>query len=287
MAIDWSGAISGAAKKIWLAESRSGQLVRLECGRDRDQIAALLIDEARQDPALLVGLDFAFSLPAWYLAELGLASAHDLWALADRDAERWLTSCQPPFWGRLGRGKPDLVEHFRRTERDVPTTAGISPKSVFQIGGAGAVGTGSLRGMRLLHRLSDAGFSVWPFDLPSLPCVIEIYPRPLTGPVKKSDPAIRAQYLAIHFPALDPPIAQTASSSEDAFDAAACSHWRHLPTISIVSKGSSGILRRDCRLVASHSVMLSIARLRYEGSPSLGTGCGASIDNRPSSDEWS
>ncbi|HKG26730.1 MAG TPA: hypothetical protein VKB09_13855, partial [Thermomicrobiales bacterium] len=210
IAVDWSGAASRAARKIWLAEASGGQLVRLECGRDRDQLAALLVEEARLDSALLVGIDFAFALPAWYIAELGLTSAHELWALADRDAEGWLTSCQPPFWGRPGRGKPQLVEHFRRTERDVPTTAGISPKSVFQIGGAGAVGTGSLRGMRLLHRLSDAGFSVWPFDVPSLPCVIEIYPRLLTGPVKKSDPATRAEYLATHFPALDPPAVQTA-----------------------------------------------------------------------------
>jgi hypothetical protein len=219
-AIDWSGAASGAAKTIWLAEAEGGQLVRLESGRDRDQLATALIDEASRDPYLVVGIDFAFSLPAWYLADRGLVHAHDLWHLADREAEKWLASCQSPFWGRPGKPKPDLIEHFRRTEREVPVTGGIAPKSVFQIGGAGAVGTGSLRGMKFLHRLSQAGFSVWPFDLPSWPCVVEIYPRLLTGPVKKSDAAARTDYLASHFPALDPAMTRLAASTEDAFDAA-------------------------------------------------------------------
>ena len=43
---------------------------------------------------------------------------------------------------------------------------GIAPKSVFQIGGAGSVGTASLRGMPVLQRLREAGFAVWPFDRP-------------------------------------------------------------------------------------------------------------------------
>ena len=48
---------------------------------------------------------------------------------------------------------------------------------MFQIGGAGAVGTGTLRGMPHLLRLAEAGFSVWPFDPPAWPRVVEIYPR--------------------------------------------------------------------------------------------------------------
>src|SRR5947207_2673911 len=81
--------------------------------------------------------------------------------------------------------RPTLEEHLRRTDRDVPGIGGIRPKSVFQIGGAGAVGTGSIRGMSLLKRLSDAGFAVWPFDSAQFPLVVEIYPRLLTGSVKK------------------------------------------------------------------------------------------------------
>ena len=196
--------------------------MRLEDGRDRDQIAEHLVAEAERDSRMVVGLDFAFSLPAWFLAECGLAGAPELWALADREAETWLASCQPPFWGRPGMPCPDTSPEvrFRRTELEVPGTAGIRPKSVFQIGGAGAVGTGSLRGMRLLHRLHAAGFTVWPFDPPGWPRVVEIYPRLLTEAVNKSSAAARAAYLDARHPELGSEQRRRAASSEDAFDAA-------------------------------------------------------------------
>ena len=96
----------------------------------------------------------------------------------------------------------------------------VSPKSVFQIGGAGAVGTGSLRGMPILKRLKDAGFAVWPFDAPRWPCVIEIYPRLLTGTVNKTSADARAAYLVSRYPSLGDEMTRRAMSSEDAFDAA-------------------------------------------------------------------
>jgi hypothetical protein len=160
------------------------------------------VAEAERTPRMVVGLDFAFSLPAWFLEQRNLKSAQELWALADREAEAWIAACRPPFWGRPGTRRPDLQVHFRRTELDAPATAGIRPKSVFQIGGAGAVGAGSLRGMRLLHRLRAAGFSIWPFDPPGWPRVVEIYPRLLTGPVNKSSADARAAHLVARHPEL-------------------------------------------------------------------------------------
>ena len=97
---------------------------------------------------------------------------------------------------------------------------GANPKSVFQIGGAGAVGTGSIRGMPYLATLRAAGFSIWPFHKVQTPLVIEIYPRLLTGPVNKSDFGERQAYLARHCPEIDCTLACKAASSEDAFDAA-------------------------------------------------------------------
>ena len=221
IAIDWSGAVVGAKRKIWLAEVAGGRVVRLEDGRGREAITDHLIELAQRGRQLVVGLDFAFSLPAWFLERRGLASAAELWALADREAESWLAGCEWPLWGRPGTRRPgDVPDHFRRTERDVPRIAGIQPKSVFQIGGAGAVGSGSLRGMRTLHRLRSAGFSIWPFDPPGWPRVIEIYPRLLTGPVVKSNVTGRADYLAAHYPDLDEHTRMRATASEDAFDAA-------------------------------------------------------------------
>jgi hypothetical protein len=220
VAIDWSGARAGAGRRIWLAECAAGRLWRLENGRDREAVAEHLLEEGRRTPETVVGLDFAFSLPAWFLEERGLASARDLWALAGREAERWLAACAPPFWGRPGRRRPNLPAHLRWTDGAQPAVAGRRPKSVFQVGGAGAVGTGSLRGMRLLHRLRAAGWSIWPFDPPGWPRAVEIYPRLLTGPVVKSDPVARQAYLARRYPTLAPHLRTLAASSEDAFDAA-------------------------------------------------------------------
>ncbi|MCH7534020.1 MAG: hypothetical protein IIB36_19980, partial [Gemmatimonadetes bacterium] len=220
IAIDWSGAKQGARSKIWLAEVRDGRLVRLECGRSREEIVDELVTEAERDPGLVVGLDFAFSVPQWFFRQRGLRRVEDLWGIVTEDGEAWLAECEPPFWGRPGRKKPELPEHFRRTEMESPRVGGSAPKSVFQIGGAGAVGTGSLRGMPCLGALHAADFSVWPFHEPIRPMVIEIYPRLLTGPVVKSSPEARLAYLREAFPELPHAMVDVAASGEDAFDAA-------------------------------------------------------------------
>lgn len=220
IAVDWSGAVSGAARKIWLAEAAGGQIVRLESGRAREAIADFLIAEVARTPEMVVGFDFAFSLPAWFLESRELPDGPALWDVVDQEGEAWLSGCEAPFWGRPGRGRPALPDDLRRTDREAPSIGGIRPKSVFQIGGAGAVGTGSLRGMPILKRLRDAGFAVWPFDAPRRPCVVEIYPRLLTGAVNKGNAGARADYLSSRYPALDDGVLRLAASSEDAFDAA-------------------------------------------------------------------
>jgi hypothetical protein len=223
IAIDWSGAKSGCEKKIWLAEAREENLVRLECGRDREGVAEHLIELARDPPGLVAGFDFGFSAPAWFVRKLGAASAPDLWALACTEAENWLSDGMPPFWGG-GRGPrpvlPRPEDHYRLSDMALAPVGGIQIKSLFQVGGSGSVGTGSLRGWPVLHRLRSAGFSVWPFDRPELPLVVEIYPRLLTGPVNKSRRETREAYVEKHFPDLAAAIREKAISSEDAFDAA-------------------------------------------------------------------
>jgi hypothetical protein len=161
--------------------------------------------------------------------------------------EDWLSACVTPFWGRPGTRRPDLPAHFRRAELEVPAVGGTRPKSVFQIGGSGAVGTGSVRGMRLLHQLHRAGFSIWPFDPPGCPCVIEIYPRLLTGPVKKSNAAARVRYLDERHPHLQAEHRATAAGSEDAFDAAvsALVMARHVNDLSVLPAIDDPQLRRE------------------------------------------
>ena len=106
---------------------------------------------------------------------------------------------------------------------------GITPKSPFQIGGSGSVGTGSLRGMPVLLRLHEAGFRVWPVEDAALekaqPLLVEIYTRLMTGPVAKSNPVARRQYLASRrehdpmFTSVGRAVLRKAESSEDALDA--------------------------------------------------------------------
>jgi hypothetical protein len=111
---------------------------------------------------------------------------------------------------------------------------GITPKSPFQIGGSGSVGTGSLRAMPFLLRLREAGFRVWPFESASFsrkepkPLLVEMYTRLLTGAVAKSNPAARKAYLAAKrkgdaaYAGLSRGVMTKALGSEDAFDALVC-----------------------------------------------------------------
>jgi hypothetical protein len=226
VAVDWSGRARGERRSIWLAEAdpdggdRGRALVRLECGRTRDEVASHLVDLSAADSDLVVGIDCSFSLPAWFLGERGYATVADLWAAAEQDGEQWLTACEPPFWGHTGKSKPELPEHFRATESAIAAVGGILPKSTFQISGAGSVGSGSIRAFPVLARLRGAGFAVWPFDEPRRPMVVEVWPRACTGRVVKSDPDARRTYVAARYPRLARGLRDATIMSEDAFDAA-------------------------------------------------------------------
>jgi hypothetical protein len=220
VAVDWSGAAQGASSHIWLAHVVDGELVALRNGRGRQELVDALAQLRVTTPGgLIVGLDFSFSFPAWFLRAHSCTTVDELWILAEREGETWLAECAAPFWGRPGRPRPVLPGHLRRGEQAI-SVGGISPKSVFQIGGAGAVGTGSVRGMPHLRQLRAAGFSIWPFDPPSPFVVLEIYPRLLTGPVRKNDRGHRAAYLAAVPWAVAPRFVPSIVESEDAFDAA-------------------------------------------------------------------
>ena len=220
IAIDWSGAQDGGAKNIYSAVAEGGRLVCLDTGRTRDQVVEWLISEARRDPNLVVGIDFAFSMPRWYLERRGLPDAPALWALAASEGEQWLRDCPWPFWARHGVKRwSDIPTGLRETDKTA-SAGGVGAKSVFQVYGAGAVGTGSIRGMPFLCQLRAAGFHIWPFDDAGFPLVVEIYPRLLTGAVTKGDKASRRALVADRFPDLDVRFAAACEASVDAFDAA-------------------------------------------------------------------
>jgi hypothetical protein len=227
IAVDWSGA-RDPRRTMWLAEAVQGRIVRLESGRRQGELVDHLLQEAKSDPRLVVGLDFAFSLPSWYLEALGIPSAPALWSLVAREAltermarqglAQWLANPEPPFWGRAGKAAAGLTpeREFRRTDLDI-RRLGFPAQSVFKLVGAGHVGTGSLRGMPALDRLRRGGFAVWPFDESRLPLVVEIYPRALMEAVTKSSEVERRRHLSLR--RITGEEADAAAASEHAFDA--------------------------------------------------------------------
>jgi hypothetical protein len=219
VAIDWSGRRVGAGAAICLAEARESRLVRVEGGREREDVVDHLVAEAEHDPDLVVGLDFAFSFPAWFVHERGARSGPEFWELAERDGERWLRECREPFWRTAGVPRLPPERAHRRTELELDRVAGVAPTSVFKLVGPSQVGPGSVRGMPCLARLRRHGFSIWPFDS-GLPLAVEIWPRALTGVVAKSDRGARHAYLAGEWPEIGEPLRGVAASTDDAFDAA-------------------------------------------------------------------
>ncbi len=257
--IDWSGRLDAAGQRrhiwagVWTEDEYGKVSVRLEAGRTRAEIAEWLIEMARYSPRMVVGFDFCFSYPAWFVRdEHGVGSAPEFWkrVVEEGHAEKWLARGfeDRRFWGKPYKRPAEfsgehlhrmlratdidckIVAHIPEAERQA-RVKGITPKSVFQIGGSGSVGTASLRGFPVLLRLRDAGFRVWPFDAPMLvgpkacPLVVEMYTRLNTGAVHKSNAEARAAYLLkkrredAAYAALSRGVMQKARAGEDAFDA--------------------------------------------------------------------
>jgi len=262
VAVDWSGDKGpGQRKKIWAGvwTAATGK-VTLESGRSRVELMEWLVELAGETPRMVVGVDCCFSFPAWFLREHGCGTVVDFWRkVAAGQGERWLArECEDVarderFWGAPHK-RPEqfcgagLRRSMRWTDMDNKITPkmlegdperaakvkGITPKSPFQIGGSGSVGTGSLRAMPFLLTLREAGFRIWPFEGSSVgakrpaPLLVEMYTRLLTGAVAKSNGEARKAYLAAKkksdeaYVGLSRGVVAKALGSEDAFDALVC-----------------------------------------------------------------
>jgi len=270
VAVDWSGRVdvAGQRRHIWAGVWTRGvdgkERVELEAGRTREEMGEWLVELAAETPRMVVSVDCCFSYPAWFLREHGCATVFEFWEKAAAGyAERWLAretegvERDERFWGKphrrpevfCGEGFPLM---FRLTEWDnkvaqgleggdadrAAKMKGITPKSPFQIGGAGSVGT------------------VWPFEDAELggavaegkatalnakvakgakvregervvakPLLVEMYTRLMTGAVAKSNEGARAAYLKARrkndavWAEVSRGVMAKAMGSEDAFDA--------------------------------------------------------------------
>ena len=77
---------------------------------------------------VVVGLDFAFSFPAWYVRERGWAAVREVWSAIADEGELLLDEERDPFWGRSsGQGVPE-ERRLRATERETGQAAGFRPE---------------------------------------------------------------------------------------------------------------------------------------------------------------
>ena len=230
IAVDWSGRKTGERSAIRAAQAREGMLIRLDGGFSRPEAIEYLSAELESDPELFVGLDFSFSLPAWFLRERGLSSGEELWSVAADEGESWLSACEPPFWGRAGRKRPEasaLRPQMRATDEATAAAAvprPLVPRSPFQVSGAGSVGASSIRGMPFLDVLRAAGFNIWPWDDARAPAVVEIWTRMAIGSTVKSSASARERAVAQHS-GIPSGLEAAAAESEDTFDAAMTALW--------------------------------------------------------------
>jgi hypothetical protein len=190
-----------------------------------------VLDALDAEPATIVGLDFAFSWPRWYLEAQALAGPQEAWAHAGALAGLAAAALPRPFWGAGIRPLADAGlagrEAFRATERS-PDAAAAGARSTFHAGGNGTVGLQSIRGMPFLSVLRRAGVAVWPFDAPAPggPAAVEIFPRMIARRLARAGSrgaAFRAEVLA-GLPhrafAGAPGARERALAGQDAFDAA-------------------------------------------------------------------
>ena len=206
LGIDWSGAKAKHHAGLQIAVAKPGKAVprRMQppVGRywSRFQVHDLLIDYANAavgKSPVLAGIDFAFAHPLRVKQSADLSvddsigvdtksyfpysadspkTATDLWALVEK-----VNHNQPdlyggsmfshPKWGEYYLAPPDYkaryYESCRRLTEIASKAAGRSPSPTFKAVGADNVSTGSLAGMRLLHRLKQhlgERLSIWPFD---------------------------------------------------------------------------------------------------------------------------
>lgn len=211
-------------------------------------LADVLSDLVARDRVTLVGCDFAFGYPAGFARRIagGASGWQGVWQEIERRIEdneanennrldvaayfnREVCGGAFPFWS-CPRGNsdpaispkkprnygPDTLAEFRLTERALR-----GPKSVWQLYGAGSVGSQTLLGVAHLQRLRrhpwlDGRARIWPFEtglkVPTRPAAddwrvlfAEVYPSmlPLGEPAGEIKDARQVAALAKHFAALD------------------------------------------------------------------------------------
>ncbi|MEP1538633.1 MAG: gephyrin-like molybdotransferase Glp [Paracoccaceae bacterium] len=214
--VDWSGGNDTGARAckdaIWVAEARRGQVEKPVYLRNR-KLAEAWLQEAitaslSAGERLLLGFDFPFGYPKGFgTAVTGSDDPFAIWDwLSDRiedtpennnrfDVAAELNRLFPgvgPFWGNgLKRDIPDLPRKGKAgdghglPENRIAETHAKGAFTLWQLSGAGAVGSQTLMGLPVLNRLRGlfpGDISVWPFEpLDTSIGIVEIWPSLTVG----------------------------------------------------------------------------------------------------------
>ncbi|MHA3914788.1 precorrin-8X methylmutase [Halovulum sp. GXIMD14793] len=217
--VDWSArskpsGVSPQTDAIWWAEATATSVAPPTYCRTRAaamaQLAGRIAKALDSGERLLIGFDFPFGYPAGVAKTIcGAADARALWRWLDAritddidnsnnryDVAAEINRLYPglgPFWGRPKNWNfPDIPTKAKaRTSLDVPErrraeTKQSNAKTVWQLSGAGAIGSQVLMGLPALQTLIDDPrlkdrIAVWPFDTGLAPprasaTLAEIYP---------------------------------------------------------------------------------------------------------------
>ena len=223
--VDWSGRAAPSPRReskdaIWIGQCDSAGESQ-SYHRTRTEAEAFLHARLAEGGRQLVGFDFPMGYPSGFAERLtGTASARALHGWLARRindgpdnlnnrfeiaaAINQALGGAGPFWGcPKGRPRPYLpslktVDYIalglaekRRVERENPRA-----KPVWQLLGAGSVGSQALLGIPVVHRLARAfGAAIWPFEPLSALTFAEVYPSLLSAEVTAAGDAIpdRAQ----------------------------------------------------------------------------------------------
>jgi hypothetical protein len=223
--VDWSGRASPSPARecrdaIWIGVREGAHETQIY-HRTRASAAAWLAQALTDGGRQLVGFDFPMGYPSGFARRLtgrdDARAMHGWLAERIKDApdntnNRFEVAARinrelggkGPFWGcpkaRPHSGLPSLktvdyaalgLPEKRRAERENPPA-----KPVWQLMGAGSVGSQALLGIPVVDRLArSTGARVWPFDAPGDLTLAEVYPSLLAPAVASSGDPIpdRAQ----------------------------------------------------------------------------------------------
>lgn len=217
--IDWSAAATPrlGADSIWCAwlDTRTGEIDLTNIATRLAAIDVLTSRLAGANGRVLVGVDFPLGHPVGHAAAAGLVTAaeprawratwshlaRELAAPPDDADDRWRVAADlnrrigtPHYWGappsRAGAHLTSTRPVTRRLADDRLTeerlrAGGRRPFTVWQLLGAGSVGSQAITGIALLERLRTRfgdNLHIWPFDtgidrVPDAPIVIaEVWP---------------------------------------------------------------------------------------------------------------